>query len=227
MVLDSDPSQVFVRKNPSLQLLPEPLVTEDYAFAVSKDRPDLLAALNTSLQEMIADGTLAQIIDRNKKENYASDTGKSGQDGFLEQLKEDLRVNFMAESRYLYLVRGFIITLLIALLSVLIGILIGFVVAVIRSTADQTGKFQLLNLICKVYLTVIRGTPVVVQLLIIYFVIFGSVDVNKIVVAVAAFGLNSGAYVAEIIRSGIMSIDRGQLEAGRSLGHILFLCFNI
>ncbi|MBO5688591.1 MAG: amino acid ABC transporter permease, partial [Lentisphaeria bacterium] len=64
----------------------------------------------------------------------------------------------------------------------------------------------------------IRGTPVVVQLLIIYFVIFGSVDVNKIVVAVAAFGLNSGAYVAEIIRSGIMSIDRGQLEAGRSLG---------
>ena len=218
VVLDSDPSHVFVRKNPTLQLLPEPLVTENYAFAVSKERPDLLMTLNSSLQEMIADGTLQQIIERNKKENDTSDTGKAGQTGVWERLKEDLRVNFVAESRYLYLLRGFVITLLIALLSVLIGIMIGFVVAVIRSTADQTGKFQLLNLICKVYLTVIRGTPVVVQLLIIYFVIFGAVDINKIVVAVATFGLNSGAYVAEIIRSGIMSIDRGQLEAGRSLG---------
>ena len=70
----------------------------------------------------------------------------------------------------------------------------------------------------KVYLTVIRGTPVLVQLLIIYFVVFASVDINKIIVAVMAFGINSGAYVAEIIRSGIMSIDDGQFEAGRSLG---------
>ena len=75
-----------------------------------------------------------------------------------------------------------------------------------------------MNAICKLYLTVIRGTPVVVQLLIIYFVIFGSSDVSKVLVAVMAFGLNSGAYVAEIFRSGIMSVDNGQFEAGRSLG---------
>ena len=118
----------------------------------------------------------------------------------------------------MYLVKGFGITLIIAIGAVLIGIVIGFAVAVIRSTADQTGKYKILNACCKIYLTVIRGTPVVVQLLIIYFVICGSVDVSKILVALAAFGLNSGAYVAEIIRSGIMSIDRGQLEAGRSLG---------
>jgi len=77
---------------------------------------------------------------------------------------------------------------------------------------------KVLNAICQVYLTVIRGTPVVVQLLIIYFVVFASTDVSKVIAAVMAFGINSGAYVAEICRSGIMSIDIGQLEAGRSLG---------
>ena len=90
--------------------------------------------------------------------------------------------------------------------------------AIVRSTCEKTGKLRLLNAVCKVYLTVIRGTPVVVQLLIIYFVIFGSVKIDKTLVAILAFGLNSGAYVAEIIRGGIMSIEGGQLEAGRSLG---------
>lgn len=102
--------------------------------------------------------------------------------------------------------------------SVLIGIVIGFLVAVVRSTYDKTGKLKLLNAICKVYLTVIRGTPVLVQLMIIYFVVFGSVNISKVIVAVISFGINSGAYVAEIFRSGIMSIDQGQFEAGRSLG---------
>ena len=90
--------------------------------------------------------------------------------------------------------------------------------SLIHISHDKTGKLKILNAICKVYLTVIRGTPVVVQLMIIYFIIFGSVDISKVVVAIVAFGINSGAYVAEIFRSGIMSIDNGQFEAGRSLG---------
>ena len=98
------------------------------------------------------------------------------------------------------------------------GIVLGLLIAIVRSTHDKTGKLKFLNAICQIYLTIIRGTPVVVQLLIIYFVIFGSVDISKIVVAVLAFGINSAAYVAEIFRSGIMSIDKGQFEAGRSLG---------
>jgi len=89
---------------------------------------------------------------------------------------------------------------------------------VVRSAHDQTGRYKVLNFLCHIYLTVVRGTPVVVQLLIIYFVIFGSVDVSKVLVAIVAFGVNSGAYVAEIIRSGIMAVDSGQMEAGRSLG---------
>ena len=104
------------------------------------------------------------------------------------------------------------------LFATLLGIVIGFVRAIIRSTHDRTGKFKVLNFIAQIYLTVIRGTPVVVQLMIIYYIIFASVDINKVIVAVLAFGINSGAYVAEICRAGIMSIDIGQLEAGRSIG---------
>ena len=109
-------------------------------------------------------------------------------------------------------------TLLITFFAVLIGLALGFLVAIIRSTYLKTGKLKILNVICKIYLAVIRGTPVVVQLLITYFVIFGSVDISKVLVAILAFGINSGAYVAEIVRGGIMSIDNGQFEAGRSLG---------
>lgn len=118
----------------------------------------------------------------------------------------------------MYLTDGLKATMTITVFAVMIGILLGFIVAVVRSTNEKTGKLKLLNLICQIYLTVIRGTPVVVQLLIIYFVIFGSVNIDQILVAILAFGFNSGAYVAEIIRSGIMSIDNGQFEAGRSLG---------
>ena len=126
--------------------------------------------------------------------------------------------NFIAEDRWKYIWDGLGVTLKVTFFAVLLGIVLGFLVAIVRSTYDRTGKLKLLNAICKLYLTVFRGTPVVVQLLIIYFVIFGSVDISKILVAVLAFGINSGAYVAEIFRSGIMSIDNGQFEAGRSLG---------
>ena len=127
-------------------------------------------------------------------------------------------LNFIKDDRWRYLWDGFWTTFGISFAAVLLGVLLGFTVAVIRSTHDKTGKLRLLNWLCKLYLTVIRGTPVVVQLLIIYFVIFGSVNISKILVAIVAFGVNSGAYVAEIIRGGIMSIDKGQFEAGRSLG---------
>ena len=127
-------------------------------------------------------------------------------------------LNFIKDNRWKYIVNGLGVTLRVTLFAVLIGIAIGFVIAIIRSTYEKTGKLKILNFLANIYLTVIRGTPVVVQLLIIYFVIFGSVRIDKVFVAIVAFGINSGAYVAEIIRSGIMSIDPGQMEAGRSLG---------
>ena len=136
----------------------------------------------------------------------------------LQSFQERFYLNFIADDRWKYLVNGLKVTLTITFFALIIGVVLGFLVAIVRSTYDKTGKLKILNLICKVYLTVIRGTPVVVQLLIIYFIIFGSVDIYKTLVAVMAFGFNSGAYVAEIFRSGIMSIDDGQFEAGRSLG---------
>lgn len=134
--------------------------------------------------------------------------------GFFDSFKQ----NFIDEDRWKYLANGLGTTLMITAFAVLIGMALGFLVAIVRSTYLKTGKLKILNFLSGIYLTVIRGTPVVVQLLITYFVIFGSVNISKTLVAVLAFGINSGAYVAEIVRGGIMSIDNGQFEAGRSLG---------
>lgn len=136
----------------------------------------------------------------------------------LQELQGKFVNNFITDDRWKYIADGLVTTLQVTFFAVIIGIVLGFLIAIVRSTYDKTGKLKILNGVCRLYLTVIRGTPVVVQLLIIYFVIFGSVDISKVLVAVMAFGLNSGAYVAEIFRSGIMSIDGGQFEAGRSLG---------
>lgn len=130
--------------------------------------------------------------------------------------------NFIAENRWKYLVSGLQNTLIITFFALLVGIVLGALVAVVRVSHDKSDRpgvvLKVLNAICKCYLTIIRGTPVMIQLLIMYFVIFGSVNISSVVVACFAFGINSGAYVAETIRSGIMSIDPGQMEAGRSLG---------
>ncbi len=135
-----------------------------------------------------------------------------------ESFKNRLILNFVSDDRWKYIAEGLGVTLKVTLFAGLMGILIGLLIAAIRSTHDKTGRLKPFNALCSLYLTVIRGTPVVVQLLIIYFVVFGSVKIDKTIVAILAFGINSGAYVAEIFRSGIMSIDAGQFEAGRSLG---------
>jgi His/Glu/Gln/Arg/opine family amino acid ABC transporter permease subunit len=189
---------------------------EQYAFAIAKYNTDLLNTFNTELTRMKTDGRLQAILEKylNKESTAAVITHNSA----WQKFKASFKLNFLDNDRYLYLAVGFLITLEIAICAVLLGVLIGFIVAVIRSTADRNGNLKILNALCKFYLTVIRGTPVVVQLLLIYFVIFGSMDVDKVLVAIIAFGINSGAYVAEIIRGGIDSIDNGQMEAARSLG---------
>ena len=133
-------------------------------------------------------------------------------------LIEQFQFNFLDDSRWQFIVSGLKNTIIITFFAVLLGVFLGFLIAIVRSTHDKTGKLKILNVICRVYLTVIRGTPTMVQLLIVYYVIFATVDPGKIVVAIIAFGMNSAAYVAEIVRSGIMSVDIGQFEAGRSLG---------
>jgi His/Glu/Gln/Arg/opine family amino acid ABC transporter permease subunit len=144
----------------------------------------------------------------------------------FENLKQKIILDFVEGQRYMYIVKGLRTTIIVTLLAVVLGLLIGILVAVVRTAHDQMkddlhgigkGVLDVLNAICRFYLTVIRGTPTMVQLLLMYFVFLAS-STNKVLVAVLTFGINSGAYVAEIFRSGIMSIDKGQMEAGRSLG---------
>ncbi len=144
-------------------------------------------------------------------------------------LRDDFVLNFIDGGRWKWIVQGLGNTLLITFFSLLIGLAIGVVIAAIRSTYDKNREsmemhkgagyylLKTVNGLCHIYLAVIRGTPVVVQLLIMYFIIFAR-SRNSVLVAIIAFGINSGAYVAEILRGGIMSIDNGQFEAGRSLG---------
>lgn len=147
--------------------------------------------------------------------------------GWFDDLKAQFILNFIKGDRWKLLVSGLGATLEITVFAVLLGIAIGIFISSVRSTYDNTyrdmrrgfGKviLSILNGICRVYLTIIRGTPVVVQLMISYYIIFASSN-NKLLICILAFGINSGAYVAEVFRSGIMSVDAGQSEAGRSLG---------
>ena len=153
-------------------------------------------------------------------------------EAWWEGVQKGIYQTFIYKGNYIYFVKGVRITLLVTALALVLGVVLGVLVAVIRSAHDQQPANKknpvlgILDGICKFYLTVIRGTPMMVQLLIMWFVLWpilfpGSTrgtDGNLIRCAVLAFGINSGAYVAEIVRSGIMSIDKGQMEAGRSLG---------
>lgn len=147
----------------------------------------------------------------------------------LDNFKSQFDLNFIQKDRWRYMLQGLGNTLTITAVAAIIGIVLGVIIAAVRSSYDKNeeslklrGGFsyhllKFLNGICKIYLTIIRGTPVVVQLLICYFIIFAASS-NGVAVAIFAFGINSGAYVAEIFRGGIMSIDQGQFEAGRSIG---------
>lgn len=147
---------------------------------------------------------------------------------FFNGLYESFVKTFITDDRWVQLLNGLLVTLEITFFAVIIGVAIGFLIAIVRSTYDMnlSGKkcrtlsdyiLKAVNAICNIYITVIRGTPVLIQLMIMYFIVF-AFSRDGIIAAIISFGINSGAYVAEIVRSGIMSIDKGQFEASRSLG---------
>ena len=136
-------------------------------------------------------------------------------------------LDFVEKQRYIYIIDGLKVTLEVTFLALIMGLVLGAFVAIIRTSHDQLKEEQtkglggfllkVANTICRLYLTIIRGTPTLIQLLLMFFVFLATSN-SKVMVAVITFGINSGAYVAEIFRSGIMSVDQGQMEAGRSLG---------
>lgn len=196
------------------------LEIEDIEFdaiinAVQSGKADVGAAGMTVTEDRLKSIDFTNSYTTSKQVIIVKDENASVQKmSFAEKLKE----NFITDNRWQYIAKGLLNTIIITVFAIIIGIVLGFLIAIIRTSHDKNGGFTILNFICRLYLTIVRGTPVMVQLLIIYFVIFASVDISKIVVAIIAFGLNSAAYVAEVVRSGIMAVDEGQFEAGRSLG---------
>lgn len=137
---------------------------------------------------------------------------------FLSNIGDKIIQTFVTQNRYKLFLEGFGNTILIAVCATILGVLIGTVVALCRVQHMQTGKFKILDRILSIYVAIIRGTPVVLQVMIMYYIVLASLKEYAVMIAILAFGLNSGAYVSEIIRGGIMAVDSGQMEAGRSLG---------
>ncbi len=216
--IDADMAQVIADKL-GMELVINDIEFDAIILAVQSGKADVGIAGMTVTEERLQNIDFSQSYMTSKQVIIARDSALTGD---TQTLKDKLYQSLVANNNWKYLLTGLKNTLIISLFAVIIGIILGFLIAIIRATADKNDKngpiLKILNAICKVYLTVIRGTPVIVQMMIIYYVIFASVDINKVVAGSIAFGINSAAYVAEIVRSGIMSIDNGQFEAGRSLG---------
>ena len=215
--IDADMAQAIADK------LGMNLVISDMEF------DSIIAAVQSGKADFGAAG-LTVTEDRLKNINFSESytTAKqviivnTGEGANQQSLVEKFKQVFIEKDRWQYIPKGLRNTLIITFFAGVIGIILGFLFAIIRVANDRNDEKKLgirvLNAIVKVYLTIFRGTPMMVQLLIMYYVIFASVKANPIMTAVLAFGLNSGAYVAEAIRAGIMSVEIGQFEAGRSLG---------
>ena len=234
-IVDRPVAEAQVANNPELEIR-DILIdaeTEYYGLIFAKDNTEMYTIINDALERIIANGTVDKIVKYYADKGFSTDTpsyfnqggGSTGgddddgeDDGFFATLWKKFKKDFLDNDRYNYIFKGLKNTLTITILALIIGMGIGAVAAMVRSTHDQTGRFPIANAICRLYITVIRGTPVMVQLLIIYYVVFASVNLNQILIASVAFGLNSGAYVAEVFRSGINSVPKGQMEACRSLG---------
>lgn len=208
VVMDEIPARELLTDD--LIILDEELVTDHYGMVVKKGNKELLEKINLIIAKLKEDGSIDEMLLRHMgiKENIKSSNN----------LIDKFYYSVIYDGRYKYILEGLGNTLLIAVGAVVLGIIFGGITAIIRNIHDNTGKLKILNVLAKLYVTVIRGTPSVLQLMIIYYVIFKAVSVNIVLVGILSFGINSGAYVAEIIRAGFNSVDKGQIDAGYSLG---------
>lgn len=193
-----------------------------YGYVFNKEAEDLRKAFEDAYGKLKADGTISSITSYYAQNKYNPSTSsmydESDDLSFFESLWNRFKKDFLENDRYQYIFTGLGNTLKIAVLALIIGLAIGVVVAAVMSMHAMTGKLRIPHALCRFYVTVVRGTPVMVQLLLIYYVVFASVNLNQILIASVAFGINSGAYVAEIVRSGINAVPKGQMEAARCLG---------
>ncbi len=208
VVMDELPAKQLITDN--MRLLEEELTTDSYGMIVKKGNFELLNTMNEVISELKNSGE----IDEYLLYHMGIKDSTPDNNNFFNRIYKSV----IYDGRYKYILEGLKNTLLIAICAVLIGIVLGTIAAISRNIYENTGHLKILSLISKTYVTIIRGTPSTLQLMIIYYVIFKQTSINIVVVGALAFGINSGAYVAEIIRAGISSINKGQWEAGYSLG---------
>ena len=209
VVVDDAPAKKLISlSNNKVKMLDEYLFEEGYRIAVPKGETELLEHINSVLKSLKDSKEIDKIVDKYITDSYSPSIDLIAQ--IYNNLKE--------RDRYKMIINGLLTTLEITAVALLIGIFIGILISAVKVSHKENFVIKILKAIADLYLTIIRGTPVVVQLFVMYYLIFSSTGLSKIFVAMIAFGVNSGAYVAEIIRSGILSIDIGQYEAGRSLG---------
>ena len=196
VIIDEAPAKLYCQKIEGTKLLNIVLTQEEYCIAVNKGNEELINSLNTFITEIKNNGKYDEIIN-----SYYGDETTSSNNVW---------------SMIVKVLKGLSVTLLITLSAFVLGILIGMLISLIQGVKSNKIIFKVLKKIANIYVSIFRGTPVTVQLLIIYYVVF--TNIQPLIAAIVAFGLNSGAYVSEIIRGGINSIPKGQMEAGRSLG---------
>lgn len=208
VVMDDLPAGKLVTSD--MRILDEALLVDSYGMIVRKGNTELLEAANHVINNLRESGKIDEFIlahmgiEEKKKESNS--------------LYSRFYNSVIYDGRYKYILEGLKNTLLIALGAVLIGVFLGTIASISRNIYENTGKLKILSILSKSYVNIIRGTPSTLQLMIIYYVIFKQTNINIVIVGILAFGINSGAYVAEIIRSGISSINKGQWEAGYALG---------
>ncbi len=208
VVIDNLPAKNLVAKNAgAVRILDESLFEEHYR-AVVAEGSDLVYYLDSILSELKSDGTIDRITDK-----YASESPEFGS-GFLNLIYRSL----IYKDRYKSIFEGLYNTLRITCGAMVLGAIIGSIIAFIKLSKSKRLYMKVLDVLASIYLTVIRGTPLVVQLFVIYYLIFVSTSLSKVAVATIAFGINSGAYLGVVLQSGILSVDSGQYEAARSLG---------
>ena len=215
VVIDASPAKKFVSMNSNtLKLVKDTESEENYGIAVTKGNTKLVKEFNSALKEVKKDGTYDKLLD--KYINKVSTKNDNDSSNVFTKFISRIKNVFITTNGYKLIIKGLWTTIYIAASAVAIGIVLGFIIALMRITEARAGHKTILSRIANIYITALRGTPVIVQLLIMYMVIFKSH--LGIIAAILTFGLNSGAYVAEIIRSGIMAVDNGQMEGGLSLG---------
>ena len=215
VLIDTVMAEIYCKQTDGIVSFAVPGTEEDTVFCIAKGNRELCGRINSGLAKVKANGLYDELY-----EKYFGGDTESGA-GSLNPAEDmgvigTLKFLFVEENRWKYYVKGLEVTVIVSLLSVLLGILIGLAVALVRLGADRKGRETLASRLMNIYVDVIRGTPSVLQLMIVYFAVFHSR--LGYVAAVVSFGINSGAYVSEVIRGGIKAVVRGQTEAGRSLG---------